>query len=146
MKTTLIAKTYRETDVTIKVPANHDALLELVGGEALYNLYVEFYTARTVGSKVDKLLEKNEEIPEEFDLTGDQMPVYRSGSRLSKYPVAAKFMDDARVALIKAGKIENKKLKDIDPESEDFEKVTTVAKHLKQVSDDAKKGLDDLIG
>jgi len=143
MNVTSIQKVYRDQKVTVHVPATLDDLLELVPAENIKECYLNYVMPRSVGSQFDGENPKN---PEEVDLTKPgAMPAYKSGTRSSKYPFKAVFMNQARVALVNAGKIEKLKLEEYDQDGDDFAKIVTVAEHLDEADRQAKKGLADLV-
>lgn len=141
MKTENIQFTLREQDVTVVVPADLKGLVELVGEDAILANYIQYIAYRSVGTKIDKLVDKGEEVPEVFDLSKPgTMPVFRSGTKAGKYPCPARFLTEA-LGLMKV----KTKLMDLDTDSEEFAKAVKVGKALQAAEVEAKAKQAELL-
>lgn len=126
-------------------------VIEQVGAEKVHKLITDHVAYHTIASKIKSIKSADDFDPDEDDavpLEWDLIEVMNNiGTRRSKYPVPSKFMESARTALVAKGKIaKDTKLKDFGQDGDDFAKIVTVASHLYKLEQEAKKGLDDLIG
>jgi hypothetical protein len=119
----------------VKAPSTLGDLISLVGEDAVLANYIQYVAYRSVATKVGKLVDDGEEVPELFDLTlPGAMPVFKSGTKTGKYAVPAKFLTEALGLMgVKT------KLMDMDTESPEFEKALKVATALRDAEVEAKE-------